>query len=134
MWVRRLSVCRHHCRHRRRSELFARGEKRESRSGQRSALSCQRTQDHGPTDCGRFFHRTSGCNVGSKEFDPVKVGYEEGPIAGGFQLDTSKPGNSNAGHKFSRDFNEKSVKGRGIIGRYLNEEERWSLIEYLKTL
>jgi hypothetical protein len=56
------------------------------------------------------------------------------PIAGGFQLDTSKPGNSNAGHKFSRDFNEKSVKGRGIIGRYLNEEERWSLIEYLKTL
>lgn len=72
--------------------------------------------------------------LGSKEFDPVKVGYKDEPVTGGFQMDTSKPGNSNAGHEFSRDFNDKDLKGRGVIGRYLNEEERWSLIEYLKTL
>ncbi len=38
--------------------------------------------------------------LGSTRFDPVKVGYETGEIHGGFRLDTTLPGNSNAGHEF----------------------------------
>ena len=66
--------------------------------------------------------------LGNLEFDPVRVGYEQGRFYGGFKLDTSKTGNSNAGHEFRDD------KGKGVIGRWLSEEERWALIEFLKAL
>jgi processive rubber oxygenase RoxA-like protein len=67
--------------------------------------------------------------LGSREYDPVNVGYRTDTISGGFELDTSKPGNSNAGHEFTND------QGRtGVIGRLLTPDERRALIEYLKTL
>lgn len=52
----------------------------------------------------------------------LKQGYNEersGPSSGGFKFDTTLPGNSNQGHD---------------VGKSLNDEERWALIEYLKTL
>ena len=45
-----------------------------------------------------------------------------------FELDTSIKGNSNKGHEFS------DVKGKGVIGRKLSEQERYQLIEYLKDI
>jgi hypothetical protein len=67
--------------------------------------------------------------LGSREFDPVHVGYEYGKLDGGFEVDTRLLGNSNAGHEF-RD----GPPGKGRVGRALAEEERWALVEYLKTL
>jgi mono/diheme cytochrome c family protein len=66
--------------------------------------------------------------VGSREFDPKNVGYDEAPITGGFEFRTDEPGNSNAGHEF------RNAKGKGVIGPELTDEERWAIIEYLKTL
>ena len=56
--------------------------------------------------------------VGSREFDPDRIGFasSDGP----FEFDTSRPGNSNKGH----------VYGAGN----LSEEDRMALLEYLKTL
>lgn len=55
--------------------------------------------------------------VGRWAFDPVKVGpvQEDAP----FTVDTRIPGNSNAGH---------------LAGTELTEEQRWALVEHLKTL
>lgn len=66
--------------------------------------------------------------VGNLEFDPVNVGYQSGKAKGLFLLDTSKNGNSNRGHEFS------DTQGKGVIGPLLSDEERFALIEYLKTL
>jgi hypothetical protein len=56
---------------------------------------------------------------GGRRFDPQKVGYEEpGPGEPGFVFDTAKSGNRNVGHEYGTD---------------LNEDDRWALIEYLKT-
>ena len=68
--------------------------------------------------------------VGSREFDPKKVGYKTKCDKGMFKFDTKKPGNSNAGHRFTA---EKSKKD-GFPERKLTEDERWALMEYLKTL
>lgn len=67
--------------------------------------------------------------VGSLEFDPIDVGYETEKTQGAFKLDTSIKGNANTGHEF-RD----GPKGDGVIGRALSVDERYALIEYLKTL
>ena len=58
--------------------------------------------------------------VGSREFDPINVGFETDAYAGGFVFDTLKLGNSNAGHNY----------GTGK----LTDAERWELVEYMKTL
>lgn len=68
--------------------------------------------------------------LGNRRFDPVNVGYVDG---GGFRLDTSKPGNSNAGHQFAGPAGAAGPPA-GTIGRGLSREERLALIEYLKTL
>jgi mono/diheme cytochrome c family protein len=57
---------------------------------------------------------------GGRRFDPSSVGYAEpGPGEPGFLFDTTKPGNRNIGHEY---------------GTNLNDMERASLLEYLKTL
>jgi hypothetical protein len=60
--------------------------------------------------------------VGTRAFDPRKVGYQTAPTAAGntFTFDTSLPGNSNKGHAYG-------------VGA-LSETERLELLEYLKTL
>jgi hypothetical protein len=57
--------------------------------------------------------------VGNRKFDPEKVGYQTGKAAKGFRFDTSVPGNSNSGHEY---------------GTKLTDEERWALVEYLKSM
>jgi hypothetical protein len=55
--------------------------------------------------------------VGSREFDPSNVGFDL--TAGTFEFDTSAVGNNNKGHEY---------------GEQLTDEERWQLVEFLKTL
>ena len=57
--------------------------------------------------------------VGSHAFDSEAVGYEAEQEDHTFQFDTRLPGNSNAGHAYGTD---------------LTPDERWDLIEFLKTL
>jgi hypothetical protein len=80
--------------------------------------------------------RPRSFHLGSREFDPVHVGYEHTPVSGDFELESpdcapgaGSDGNCNSGHEF-RD----APKGGGVVGRALAEHERWELIEYLKTL
>jgi hypothetical protein len=72
--------------------------------------------------------RTKKFYIG-REFDPVKVGLDTSEKPGGFLYDTSLPGNSNAGHSF-----ENGPRGNGIIGPLLTDEQRWAIIEYLKSI
>jgi mono/diheme cytochrome c family protein len=64
--------------------------------------------------------------VGQREYDPVRVGYQQDPqkykLPPNFTptyLDTTLPGNSNAGHDWKLD--------------QLTDEQRWAIVEYLKT-
>ena len=69
--------------------------------------------------------RVKEFTVGRREFDPVNVGFRTDPFEGGFRFRTRDengkpiPGNSNAGHEY---------------GATLTDEERWQLVEYLKSL
>ena len=67
--------------------------------------------------------------MGSKQFDPVKVGYDGVEITGATLFDTTQPGNSNAGHRF-----KDGPKGNGVIGPAFSPDERAAIIEYLKSL
>jgi hypothetical protein len=57
--------------------------------------------------------------VGSREFDPEKVGLKSAGYDG-FVFNTKLPGNSNAGHEYGT--------------KVLSKEDRLNLLEYLKTL
>jgi len=72
--------------------------------------------------------RTKKFYVG-REFDPVKVGVDTSGNSGKFLFDTTEVGNSNAGHSF-----ENGPLGNGVIGPLLTDQERWALIEYLKSI
>ncbi|MGB2626676.1 MAG: di-heme-cytochrome C peroxidase [Candidatus Acidiferrum sp.] len=64
-----------------------------------------------------------------RDFDPVKVGVDTSCKSGTFMIDTSLIGSSNRGHSF-----ENAPLGNGVIGPLLTEEERWALVEYLKSI
>jgi len=75
--------------------------------------------------------------VGNREFDPVNVGF----VTGGCDLNspddknrflTSLKGNYNTGHEYgAREVKDASGK---VIQDKLTDDERWDLIEYIKTL
>ena len=67
--------------------------------------------------------------VGNHEYDPERLGYRSETFKGGFRFDTAIVGNGNRGHEF-RD----GCRQDGVIGRALQPEERWALLEYLKVL
>lgn len=75
--------------------------------------------------------------VGSRRFDPVKVGLDTAPGVGGFRFRTRGdngqpiPGNSNAGHEYGTG-RPRAAGGDGLPA--LTDEERWQLVEYLKSL
>lgn len=77
--------------------------------------------------------------LGSKEYDPVHLGYDTKPFEGGFMLDTALTGNRNTGHSFSASKEEwaKMVASKnfkpGVIGPELTEKERMDIIEFLKS-
>jgi hypothetical protein len=57
-------------------------------------------------------------SAGRWEYDPKNVGYvSDGQVP--FEVDTTLAGNRNSGHEY---------------GTKLSEEDRWALVEYLKTL
>jgi hypothetical protein len=68
--------------------------------------------------------------IGTREFDPVYLGFRNDQIEGAFLYDTSVPGNSNAGH----EFRDAAPNTRGVIGPYLTPDQRLDIIEYLKVL
>lgn len=68
--------------------------------------------------------------IGTREFDPVKLGYENLPIEGAFLFDTSSSGNSNLGH----EFRDAQAGAKGVVGPYLSADQRLDIIEYLKVL
>jgi mono/diheme cytochrome c family protein len=72
--------------------------------------------------------RTKKFYIG-RDFDPVKVGVDTSGKSGGFLLDTALVGNSNKGHSF-----EAGPRGNGVIGPLLTDEQRWALVEYLKSI
>lgn len=57
--------------------------------------------------------------VGSRQYDFEKVGFDSSPGSSAFVFDTTKSGNSNAGHEYGTD---------------LCPQEKEDLIEFLKTL
>ena len=57
--------------------------------------------------------------VGSHEFDAEQVGFKSCHGERSTRLDTRLPGNSNSGHDYGTD---------------LSEDQRWDLIEFMKTL
>jgi hypothetical protein len=63
------------------------------------------------------------------DFDPVKVGFDTSATSGTFLMDTTLLGNSNAGHSF-----QDGPRGNGIIGPLFSDEQRWALVEYLKSI
>ncbi len=64
-----------------------------------------------------------------RDFDPVKVGVDTSCKSGTYMIDTSLIGSSNRGHSF-----ENAPLGNGVIGPLLTEDERWALVEYLKSI
>jgi hypothetical protein len=64
-----------------------------------------------------------------REFDPVKVGVDTSGKSGTYMVDTTLVGSSNSGHSF-----ENGPLGNGVIGPLLTEEERWAIVEYLKSI
>ncbi|EWH11960.1 hypothetical protein DS2_02213 [Catenovulum agarivorans DS-2] len=68
--------------------------------------------------------------VGSRLFDPVKVGFiSEG--YDGFVFDTSKVGNSNAGHEYGT----KDIQlPNGQVLPALTDKQRWQIVEYMKSI
>jgi len=63
------------------------------------------------------------------DFDPVKVGIDTGATSWTFLMDATLPGNSNSGHSF-----QNGPRGGGIIGPLLTDDQRWALVEYLKSI
>ena len=55
--------------------------------------------------------------LGNREYDTKKVGYQT--TGGGYTFDTSVKGLSNVGHNY---------------GTTITDEERWALVEYLKSM
>lgn len=66
---------------------------------------------------------------GTFEYDPKHLGYRTEAFTNGFVFDTRITGNHNSGHEFRA-----GERGNGVIGRLLQPEERWALLEYLKVL
>ena len=71
-----------------------------------------------PGDPEKGEYRPDTFMVGSREFDPVKIGFKSSGY-NGFKFTTSRIGNRNTGHQY---------------GAPLNKEQRYELLEYLKTL
>lgn len=74
--------------------------------------------------------RLSRFCLGSRAYDPRKVGLVADCGPGTFAFKTDTPGNSNRGH----EFRDGAIGRDGVIGRALSEDERGALIEFLKSL
>lgn len=75
-------------------------------------------------------YRPDTFKVGSRLFDPVKVGFVT-DSAEGFVFDTSRSANSNGGHEYAAG---RTAQRDGTLLPPLNKQQRMDLLEYLKTL
>lgn len=75
-------------------------------------------------------YRPDEFRVGSREFDPEKVGFKTNGYKG-FLFRTSIFGNDNGGHEYASG---RSPQLNGTYLPALNKEERLDLLEYLKSL
>ena len=89
-------------------------------------------------------YRTTEFMVGSREFDTEKVGFKTSGYEG-FEFRASRDGNLNTGHEYGRPLSDEEHRQplsdqercRPLSDEErcrLSDEERWELIEYLKTL
>lgn len=73
--------------------------------------------------------------TGNVSFDPIQVGITPG-TGNGIMLDTRVTGNANTGHEFRdgyTDWKPGSPPQYGVIGPAYTEEQRYEIIEYLKS-
>lgn len=82
----------------------------------------------GDPEDGRY--RPDTFTIGTREFDPKKVGFVYEGYEG-FSFTTNKRGNFNNGHEYAAG---RTPQPNGEILPSLTEAERWDLLEYLKTL
>lgn len=75
------------------------------------------------------YERSRTFYKGSFDYNPRHLGYRTEAFKNAFLFDTSITGNHNSGHEFRA-----GKRGNGVIGRGLEPEERWALLEYLKVL
>jgi hypothetical protein len=66
---------------------------------------------------------------GTKEYDPVDLGYRSLAVPGAVKYDTRVTGNDNTGHEFRA-----GCQSNGVIGPYLKPEQRKQIIEYVKAM
>lgn len=94
--------------------------------------------------------RPNRFTLGTRELDPVKVGFvlrDPAKFPGLFVFDTGLPGNSNKGHEFTAgvtpvfilDANgepQRDAQGKPLMRQLppMDREQRLALVEYLKTL
>jgi mono/diheme cytochrome c family protein len=72
--------------------------------------------------------------LGTKEYDPVHLGYVSGRVRDGFLFDTGLTGNSNKGHHFTGDSASWQNGEMGVIGPSLSPKDRMAIIEFLKAM
>lgn len=83
-----------------------------------------------PGDAGDGEYRPTEFMVGAREFDPIRVGFiTEGYDGTLFKAD--KRGDMNDGHEYAAG---KTAQPDGTVLPALSAEQRWDLVEYLKTL
>ncbi len=68
--------------------------------------------------------------VGSREFDPVRVGFRSEGYAG-FVFRTQRVGDLNSGHEYASG---RTAQLDGTVLPALTEQQRWDLVEFIKTL
>ncbi len=83
-----------------------------------------------PNDPSDGEYRPDAFEVGAREFDTQRVGFIQQGF-GGFVFDTRKRGNWNSGHEYAAG-RTPQPNGRQLAP--LTQQQRWELIEYLKTL
>jgi len=69
--------------------------------------------------------RAKQFSIGSWQYDPINVGYVDKLTANSFMFDTTTTGNSNSGHEYGTGYYDLPA---------LTKQQRWALVEYLKTL
>jgi hypothetical protein len=72
--------------------------------------------------------RPASFTYGTREYDPVHLGYTEDASLDDSVLDTMVSGNSNQGHWWTDDSSR-----RGRIGPALSDDDKYAIIEFLKA-